>query len=215
MEKFQCKKCGLCCKTYGVTEGEKFLSIYEWEIETFKKCAKEKRIIINIKPVVLFFDTKHKLLFATGYGLFQTPCPFLVNNRCSIYEKRPLSCKLFPMRAYPLTLNKILKNDVLDSSCPNYNANKFLKSIQDLDPDIKVNVCKSVFGPCCDSAYQVESICLFIECKLSKIKDHIQLVIMDGCIDSYEILPFFEYLIKIGNITIKEKDKLYSKFKNF
>jgi len=29
-----------------------------------------------------------------------TPCPFLVNNACSIYEIRPKGCRLFPRTAF-------------------------------------------------------------------------------------------------------------------
>jgi uncharacterized protein len=45
---------------------------------------------LGIKPVELKQSVKHKL---TDYGS-HTPCPFLKQGECSIYEHRPLTCRM-------------------------------------------------------------------------------------------------------------------------
>ena len=45
---------------------------------------------LGIRPVELKQSIKHEL---TEYGS-QTPCPFLQQGECSIYEHRPLTCRM-------------------------------------------------------------------------------------------------------------------------
>lgn len=45
---------------------------------------------LNIKPVALNHSIKHEL---SEYGSL-TPCPFLKQGECSIYEFRPLTCRM-------------------------------------------------------------------------------------------------------------------------
>jgi len=45
---------------------------------------------LGIKPVELKQSVKHEL---SEYGS-HTPCPFLANGECSIYEFRPLTCRM-------------------------------------------------------------------------------------------------------------------------
>ncbi len=45
---------------------------------------------LNIKPVELKQSIRHEL---SEYGS-HTPCPFLANGECSIYEVRPLTCRM-------------------------------------------------------------------------------------------------------------------------
>ncbi len=45
---------------------------------------------LGIKPVELKQSIRHKL---SEYGS-HTPCPFLANGECSIYEVRPLTCRM-------------------------------------------------------------------------------------------------------------------------
>ena len=88
---FLCTKCGNCCQL------EDFLSAGE----------------INAKP------EEHPEIQATVKALFealsgmweaneakydkyimQTPCPFLLDKSCSIYEIRPYGCRLFPKTSF-------------------------------------------------------------------------------------------------------------------
>lgn len=84
---FLCSKCGVCCVL------EDFLTAGE----------------ITAKPQAHpEVHAKNKALFAELGRMWEadqaqydqyiahTPCPFLINNACSIYEVRPEGCRLFP-----------------------------------------------------------------------------------------------------------------------
>ena len=69
MSNFECKKCGKCCSN--------FLPLMKEEIKTMKKLAKK--------------ENKHPLIQE-----WYLRCPFLNNNnRCDIYENRPIICREF------------------------------------------------------------------------------------------------------------------------
>jgi Fe-S-cluster containining protein len=85
-----------CCKTYIITvtamdvvriadytslEPESFAEFYEGEIENQDPAT-----------VVRYRGGKGRGVLA----LRSQPCIFLKNNRCSIYEVAPLTCKLYP-----------------------------------------------------------------------------------------------------------------------
>jgi Fe-S-cluster containining protein len=88
---FLCTKCGICCTL------DDFLTAGE----------------INAKPQEPpEVHAKVKALFEALGGMWEadeskydkyimhTPCPFLVDNSCSIYEIRPDGCRLFPKTAF-------------------------------------------------------------------------------------------------------------------
>jgi len=86
-----CKDCCECCKNKYLAPLilEDFEKVYEYfpifiaKLETFK-------------PVMLLSNEKQ--------------CPYLINEKCSIYEKRPPACRLYP---YSPWYDKIL----IDLSC--------------------------------------------------------------------------------------------------
>ena len=103
---FECKKCGYCCKTLleykrGVLMGLALLT------EEEKKLFDEK----NITPAFAFGKEDIPIQIAS-YQLNLAKCPYInENNRCKIYDKRPLVC-----RAYPVTSN--IGRNVADLKCP-------------------------------------------------------------------------------------------------
>jgi Fe-S-cluster containining protein len=88
---FLCTKCGVCCLL------EDFLCAGEIEA----KPEEEPEVHSKIKAL---FEEIGKIWEAneSKYDDFtaHTPCPFLVNNSCSIYEIRPVGCRLFPKTAF-------------------------------------------------------------------------------------------------------------------
>ncbi|MCD6203926.1 MAG: YkgJ family cysteine cluster protein [Methanophagales archaeon] len=78
---FRCERCGECCRTLPISLG--------WDdIERLYKEEGEA-----------FFD---KLDDNAIENCLKTPCPYLNGNRCTIYDKRPLVCRVFPFEfAYP------------------------------------------------------------------------------------------------------------------
>ncbi len=78
---FECERCGECCRTLPIS--------LSWaDIERLYKIEGEG-----------FFD---KLDNDAIENCLRTPCPYLKDNRCMIYDKRPLVCRVFPFEfAYP------------------------------------------------------------------------------------------------------------------
>lgn len=113
VREFKCLQCGECCndflsdKSKDKKTGEfdspitvylnrAYLSLYDWEINDFseelKKIKSERRIV----PSVVSFDLKSNRTIVHMYTLDGQNCPFFLNNKCEIYNKRPLICKQFP-----------------------------------------------------------------------------------------------------------------------
>ena len=88
---FLCAKCGVCCSL------EDFLTAGEINAKP------EEHPEVRAKTKALF-DELGKMWEASEakYDEYtmHTPCPFLVNNSCSIYEIRPGGCRLFPKTAF-------------------------------------------------------------------------------------------------------------------
>ncbi len=112
IKKFQCTKCGNCCKNFtggqpqdkteipniqpgGLIQlSEPTLVLYDWEKDLFPKK--------NIEPFWAFFDSKNEQTIIFKYTLNLNTCPFLKDGSCSIYDKRPIMC-----RSYPCNMNSI------------------------------------------------------------------------------------------------------------
>lgn len=93
MDKFICHGCAKCCKKFG----PKGLPLFDFEVEKATKIANSRNIKLDIRPTEVFLDKKSGLKFAVLYGLFQEPCPFLKENKCSIYDERFMICQQFPV----------------------------------------------------------------------------------------------------------------------
>lgn len=117
MSKFECKKCGHCCRylrrtrELDLTTEEKrplyilpgieqtWLSLYEWEVDDFLAAARKLGREVKIIPVLIAIDQLTNTPLGLVWQLFMDKCPFLnESNLCDIYEKRPLICRLFPVR---------------------------------------------------------------------------------------------------------------------
>jgi Fe-S-cluster containining protein len=105
MKKFECNKCGECCKKFFVRESPEdkipcfstpidicltrmTLALWPWEKHLFKE--------EEITPAQIIYDLKNNKVIVVQYCLKTNYCPKLVNNQCSIYNDRPLICKLYP-----------------------------------------------------------------------------------------------------------------------
>lgn len=98
-----CETCGAGCCT-----GENFSLMSEIVLEEFENCAKNFPILFvlgekgYIKPVILLTNGKEY-------------CRYINNYKCTIYDKRPSTCKI-----YPLGID-IFNNIHIDLSCPAVN----------------------------------------------------------------------------------------------
>ncbi len=81
LEYFECERCGECCRTLPISlNWDDIERLYRYEGEVFLDKLDENAIENCLK----------------------TPCPYLKDNRCTIYNKRPLVCRVFPFEfAYP------------------------------------------------------------------------------------------------------------------
>jgi len=91
-----CSRCRKKITDFG-KENNSFLPLFEWETEDYKELAKQKGIALNIEPIHFFLDKKSGFVFCLEYGMFNQPCPFLENNKCSVYNNRALVCRQFPL----------------------------------------------------------------------------------------------------------------------
>jgi Fe-S-cluster containining protein len=88
---FLCTKCGVCCTLEDfLTAGE----IIGKPEEHPKVHARNRALFEEIGKIFELDEAKYDNYIA------HTPCPFLVNNACSIYEIRPGGCRLFPKTAF-------------------------------------------------------------------------------------------------------------------
>ena len=88
---FLCNKCGVCCTL------EDFLTAGEINA----KPQEHPQVHAKIKAL---FEALGRMWEAdeAKYDeyIMHNPCPFLVDNSCSIYEIRPDGCRLFPQTAF-------------------------------------------------------------------------------------------------------------------
>lgn len=78
----------------------KTIGLFEWEVSTLKKKAKELSLSIRMKPDTIVWDQNSKKALVLLWNLEHDDCPFLSNdNCCRIYEDRPLVCQSYPLVA--------------------------------------------------------------------------------------------------------------------
>lgn len=102
---FLCSKCGVCCTL------EDFLTAGEVTAKP------EEQPEVHAKLKALFDELGEKWeKNEAAYDRYvaHTPCPFLAENKCSIYEFRPGGCRLFPNTAFGM----------LTTDCPALNRFK-------------------------------------------------------------------------------------------
>jgi len=124
--KFNCKQCGNCCKTirkrqqYVEEEEKEFIKnyfygklpiiqleppekmtiqIWPWEARKIIAAAKQKGTELCIKPLRAVFDLEKEESIITTYFLDSDECTLLgTDNKCRVYDERPLSCRQFPLQ---------------------------------------------------------------------------------------------------------------------
>ena len=107
--KFKCKKCGFCCK---------YIILYPFDIMNLCKKLDITTKEFLKKHAKLNID-KDKILRC----LLKEPqkCNFLKNNQCSIYESRPIRCRLFPLGRY-FEDNEV--SYIITGKCIGFDSNK-------------------------------------------------------------------------------------------
>jgi Fe-S-cluster containining protein len=84
-----CTHCGECCKKQAV-----FLIDVEAQIitQSLKELGGASLVKKHLRINSTVFNLWHRFVLN-----FDDDCPFHIDDRCSIYSKRPLTCQLYPM----------------------------------------------------------------------------------------------------------------------
>ena len=244
--KFKCNACGSCCSHIrGIVpkEDREFLKehvfgkmpvvqlvpveqmtfpLWDWEAKRFMEWQHEAEIDAGIKPLRAIMDLKsNKAIILTYFMDGETDaCPFLKNNKCSIYHtKRAYVCRLFPFNRSPF-LNqdeKIPKEDMfgdcgaMEKILPQVpdDFNNMIKFLNDAFPD--------------GSFLNAVQNDIVIEWANKTIIDLIKKNIIKPAVNyPYEFLlkrilnsekiDFTDFLVKIGYLGQKEKEDLINRF---
>ena len=88
---FLCTKCGNCCRLEDFLSAGRINAALQEHSEVH---AKVKALCEDLGEIWKADETKYDAY------IMNTPCPFLVDKSCSIYEIRPDGCCLFPKTAF-------------------------------------------------------------------------------------------------------------------
>ena len=131
--KFKCNACGSCCSHIrGIVpkEDKEFLKehafgtmpvvqlvppeqmtfpLWDWEAKRFSQWQHEAKVDARIKPLRVIMDIISKKAIILTYFMDSEidACPFLKENKCSIYHtRRAYVCRLFPFNRGPFLNQK-------------------------------------------------------------------------------------------------------------
>jgi len=219
MLKFDCKKCGKCCESFGNLGN--CLPLFEWEVDELKSIAQKEGLILDIKPFIFWLDKKSGFAFTIQYGLFNEPCPFLKNKSCSIYENRPLICRQFPLLRTPFFQDDRKLNSPYFLRCENFNNKAFLAQLLDTSKDNKMKRSewepkyKETYGKCYEFCLQTDFILKSMLIFLEKINGRLKLkTSFEPDFNKYAIIPFFEFLVKINVLNSTQREEYIALFKD-
>lgn len=138
MKKFNCVNCGSCC-SFGK---QGYLPLYYWEVSLILEIAKQKKILLDLRPVVIFHDKISEKYFSIIYGMFNDSCVFRKDN-CTIYKDRPFVCRAYPLFWTPKYLIDGHFGIHCFGYCKNYNHQAFLDNLQKHKLNSKILLKKS------------------------------------------------------------------------
>lgn len=111
--RFECTHCAVCCRSfkivertvskddagifYTVDQRSRVLSLWRWEADRLRKRANELGMQVKIRPLSFLVDSQNSKAIVIVWYLEGDVCPFLEDERCSIWKDRPFSCKQFPL----------------------------------------------------------------------------------------------------------------------
>ena len=188
--------CGSCCKNLRGRLGDidisiipshgsflfmavppslKTIILLEWEVAALTKLANRLSVNITFKPDLIFWDENSDKALVIGWNLEHENCPFLSNeNRCRIYESRPLACQAFPI--FSTGLEEYLKGEPYFlnlGDCPNVVSP--YPEVKDTRPRVLgardyFSTLYKVYGETFIGAYQSDFAGLWISNLISKLR---------------------------------------------
>lgn len=108
---FTCRQCGRCCRELlqndkGIQRG---LTLLPEETKLFSEDQVKPYLGYGKRP----YEKDFKIL---AYQLTLPSCPYLIENKCTVYDKRPATCRQFPFSLDPDPKEGILLG--VDMNCP-------------------------------------------------------------------------------------------------
>ncbi|MHA1869910.1 MAG: YkgJ family cysteine cluster protein [Promethearchaeota archaeon] len=137
---FNCLQCGICCKKPSQESNDakdeiiKKIPVYPEEADILEVLARKNNIPLRLIEDNILPDVKNKKIIVTRFNIIldeqnNFTCPFSINNKCSIYDNRPLVC-----RAYPVSLKEVdaFRREIfLDKNC--LGIQKLEKGLENID----------------------------------------------------------------------------------
>lgn len=81
-----CTECANCCRS---------LTVYVTEADAHHLAAGN---LIPVEQIIETYIDREQAQAVEEWGMFkQSPCAFLRDKRCSLYEHRPESCRIYPV----------------------------------------------------------------------------------------------------------------------
>jgi Fe-S-cluster containining protein len=116
-DKFKCSMCGFCCSNLGrknedeTIEEDKLnllpffrlhpekegLHLYDFEYKKIRKLAEDKGIRVKFFPFMVLFDLNSDKVIVIDWIMEEKICPFMKDNKCTIYTDRPMICRRYPV----------------------------------------------------------------------------------------------------------------------
>lgn len=148
-----------------------------------------------------------------------SPCPFLINSKCCIYEDRPLICRQFPLSSTPYfnlaTPNSFGANSFF--GCKHFNNKTEFEIFFKIDTNVGKkeieNYLYKTYGKIYDYAKRVGLINETIKNLITEfsLEGKIRMIKAEKNLD--KAVPFFEYLVTRKLITPDDKKNFFDKFK--
>ncbi len=122
--RFECQKSGKCCRFRG-SYGYIYLSLNE------RQQMADHLGISTIKFTKRYMEKTDRLLHLKQP---EKHCPFLKNNRCSVYKARPIQCRTWPF--WPENMREKVWKEEIEPYCPGIGKGK-LYSAQEIEEIIR------------------------------------------------------------------------------
>ncbi len=92
-DKFACKRCPDCCF---FRKEEEMPLIFYWEKEELEKIAEERGLKLSFKNFLVVETPQEEFVYIYRW-IINGKCPFLNGVDCTIHNRKPLSCRMFPL----------------------------------------------------------------------------------------------------------------------
>ena len=123
--RFECQGCGRCCRSEG------------YEAYVYLNLSERQRIAKHLNISTIKFTGTYTMKTKKRFHLKEPlqNCCFLINNKCTIYEARPLQCRTWPF--WPENMKEIIWKREITPSCPGIGKGRLFSNSEISDYLIK------------------------------------------------------------------------------